>query len=94
MFIFALLFGAEKDFIKDIKAFIKPFEAPQRNVKIKIELIFISVQISEINGTWRVKAMQIWYLLKEIHVPRLSPSNKFRYLPLGHAIGFDVPWGQ
>ena len=37
------------------KAFIKPFEVPQRSVKIKINLIFISIQLSEMHGTGRVK---------------------------------------
>ena len=36
MFIFTLLCGASKGFMKDLKAFIKPFEAPQRSVKLKI----------------------------------------------------------
>ena len=36
IFIFILLCGASKGFIKVLKAFIKPFEAPQRSVKIKI----------------------------------------------------------
>ena len=38
-----------------IKAFIKPFEAPQRSVKIKFNSIFISIQLSEMNGSLRVK---------------------------------------
>ena len=33
---FPLLYGAAKGFIKAFKAFIKTFEAPQRNVKMKI----------------------------------------------------------
>ena len=33
---FVLLCVASKDFIKGLKAFIKPFEAPQRSGKIKI----------------------------------------------------------
>ena len=36
MFIFTLLCGASKDFMKAFKAFIKPFEASQRSVNIKI----------------------------------------------------------
>ena len=36
IFIFTLLSGAPKGFVKAFKAFIKPFEAPQRRVKIKI----------------------------------------------------------
>ena len=40
IFIFTLLFGASKGFIKAFKVFIKPFEAPQRSVKIKIQVNF------------------------------------------------------
>ena len=36
MFIFTLLCGASKAFMKALKGFIKPFEAPQRSAKIKI----------------------------------------------------------
>ena len=36
IFIFTLLCGASKGFMKAFKAFIKPFEAPQRSVKMKI----------------------------------------------------------
>ena len=36
IFIFTLICGASKGFMKVLKAFIKPFEAPQRSVKIKI----------------------------------------------------------
>ena len=39
-FYFHTLCGASKGFMKVLKAFIKPFEAPQRSVKIKIELNF------------------------------------------------------
>ena len=35
-FIFTLLCGASKGFMKAFKVFIKPFEAPQKSVKIKI----------------------------------------------------------
>ena len=34
--IFTLLCGASKGFMKALKAFIKPFQAPQRTVKINI----------------------------------------------------------
>ena len=36
IFIFTLLCGASKGFTKAFIAFIKPFDAPQRSVKIKI----------------------------------------------------------
>ena len=36
IFIFTLLCGASKSFMKALKALIKPFEAAQRSVKIKI----------------------------------------------------------
>ena len=35
VFIFTFLCGASKGFMKAFKAFIKPFEAPQRSAKIK-----------------------------------------------------------
>ena len=40
--------------MKAFKAFIKPFEALQRRVKIEINLIFISVQLSEMHETLSV----------------------------------------
>ena len=40
--IFTLICGASKSFIKVLKAFIKPFEAPQRSVKTKTLLNFYS----------------------------------------------------
>ena len=40
IFIFTLLCGASKGFIKVLNAFIKPFEVPQRSVKIKILVNF------------------------------------------------------
>ena len=43
IFIFTLLCGASKGFmkaLKALKAFIKPFEVPQRSVKIKILINF------------------------------------------------------
>ena len=36
IFIFTLLCGASKGFTKALRNFIKPFEEPQTNVKIKI----------------------------------------------------------
>ena len=36
IFIFTLLCSASKGFMRALMAFIKPFEAPQRSVKIKI----------------------------------------------------------
>ena len=35
-FLFSLLCGASKGFMKASKAFIKPFETSQRSVKVKI----------------------------------------------------------
>ena len=56
VFIFTLLCGASKRFMKALKAFIKPFEATQRSVKIKIELNFFS---SSGIGTGRVNYLLI-----------------------------------
>ena len=38
IFILFFLCGASKDFMKTLKAFIKSFETPKRNLKIKIEV--------------------------------------------------------
>ena len=40
--------------MKALKAFIKHFEAPQRTLKIKFRLIFISIQLQEMHGTFSV----------------------------------------
>ena len=39
-FIFTLLCGASKGFMKALKAFIKPFKVAQRSVKVKIQVNF------------------------------------------------------
>ena len=52
-FIFTLLFGASKGFMKDLKAFIKSFEAPQRSVQIKFSVKFFFLRQGI--GTGRVK---------------------------------------
>ena len=44
--------GASKGFMKAFNAFMKPFEAPQGSLKIKIQVIFFS---SSGIGTGRVK---------------------------------------
>ena len=51
IFIFTLLCGAAKSFLKTFRALIKPFEAPQRSVKIFNFIFFSSSWI----GTGRVK---------------------------------------
>ena len=57
-FIFTHLYGALNGLMKALKAFIKPFEALQRSVKIKIKLIFIIIQLSEMNGAKSVDLME------------------------------------
>ena len=52
---FTFLCGASEGFTKILKAFIKPFEAPQRSAEIKFKLFFISIQLSEMHGAERVK---------------------------------------
>ena len=63
IFIFTLLYGAWKHFMKALKAFIKPIEAPQRSVKLKFNLISISVQLSEMHGTLKVNKVKFSMLL-------------------------------
>ena len=40
IFVFALLCGASKGFMKVFKPFLKPFEEPQRSFKIEIKVNF------------------------------------------------------
>ena len=54
-FIFTLLCGVSKGFMKTFKAFIKPCEAPQRSVKINIQGSFYLTQVSKMHGAGRVK---------------------------------------
>ena len=54
IFIFTRLYGASKGFMKVFKAFIKLFEASQRSVKKKFNLIIL-IQLSEMSGAGRVK---------------------------------------
>ena len=66
-FILTLLFGASKDFIKALKGFIKPFEAPQRGVNIKIYVkIYVNFyfkKLLEMHGAGRVKSNYNRFLL-------------------------------
>ena len=57
IFIFTLLCGAAKGFMKAMKAFTKPFEAPKRSVKIKIELNFYFD--TTCRNTWDVKGLRV-----------------------------------
>ena len=54
MFTLILLYRASKGFMKDFKALIKLFEAPQRSVKTKIKANFFA---SSGIGTRRVKIL-------------------------------------
>ena len=56
IFIFTLLRGASKGFIKILKAFVKPFEGSKGKVrKEKFKLIFILISLSEMHGAGRAK---------------------------------------
>ena len=52
--IFTLLLGVLKGFLKAYNAFIKPFEASQGSVKIKIEANFYLINLFQMQRTWRV----------------------------------------
>ena len=62
--------------MKALKAFIKPSEAPQRSVKIKINLIFISIQLSETHGMLRVNILYMDEEVKKVFYP--GPMVSFR----------------
>ena len=73
LFIFTLLCGASKGFMKALKAYIKSFEALQRSVKIQTYVIFCFHTISEIYGTGRVN-WKLKSLMKEFQ--EKSEKNK------------------
>ena len=52
---------------RKMKAFIKPFEALQKSVKKKINLIFISIQLSEMHGTLSVKYKDFKFMYHKKH---------------------------
>ena len=55
IFIFILLCGASKGFMEDLKAFMKPFGAPQGSIKIKIWVMFLSssgIGAEELRFSW------------------------------------------
>ena len=54
IFMFTLFCGTSKGFMKAFR----PFEAPQRSVKIKIKLTFILIRLSEMHRERRVKEYQ------------------------------------
>ena len=47
--IFTLLCGVSKGFMNALKAFMKPFEAPEGSMKIEIQVNLISIQLSEMH---------------------------------------------
>ena len=53
---FTLLCGTSKGFLKAFKVFIKPFEVPQRRVKIKVLTWFLfQYNLKEMHGMLRIK---------------------------------------
>ena len=68
--------------MKALKAFREPFEAPKRSAKIKFNLIFISIERSEMHGTGRVKCGN-WKLL----FPKIYNMHNFKlFCPSGLTI--------
>ena len=66
--------------LKALKAFIKPFEALQRSVKIKVYVIIYLKLLSEIHGTRGVNEIFIIELVT--HVVPLFPLNSMQFFPL------------
>ena len=78
---FTLLCGASKGFMKALKTFIKYYEAPQRSVKIKIELNFYFN--TTFRNAWDVKVNQVFlsitlnmYFYPNKHLPIQSQQWK------------------
>ena len=83
IFIFTLFCGASKGFMKAFKAFIKPFEAPQRIAKIKISPNFLS---SSGIGTGRVKILNVVISKREICTGRNLSLLEIWYLLISSVI--------
>ena len=67
--------------MKVFKAFIKPFEAPQRSVKKKFKLIFILLQLSKIHGAGSAKSYLYYYkYIAELYFVGLKVLTHFSYL--------------
>ena len=63
--------------MKALKAFRKPFEKPQRNVKIKIYINFYFNTISEIYGAGRVKHLLAILTTSDLKIISRFPSWYF-----------------
>ena len=64
--------------MKALKAFIKPFEAPQRSVGKKLKLTIISIQLSEIHGAGRVNIL-VTYNRSKVNLKSIT-CNDFAVL--------------
>ena len=72
--------------MKAFKAFIKPSEAPQRSVKIKIQLTFFSS-----SGIGTGKVDMFLTILEALGVIELSQSISTRYWPIFNQCFASVP---
>ena len=78
IFIFTLVCGASKGFMKALEAFTKPFEAHKELQKQKFTLIFILIQVSEMHGARSVKNKPL-ILIRIIWTVKRNWSNMIIY---------------
>ena len=74
--------------MKLIKAFIKPFEALQRSVKIIIQVIFdfnTTFRIDLISGDNSLRQFQLWKCVSSVSNPKINISVNFFSLRPGLA---------
>ena len=102
-----LLCGASKDFMKVLKTFIKPFEAPQRIVKIKVNFLSLSgIRTGRVRGkepdrlkdrfhTWNnviLLRCQYWTLKYEVLVSALRQLHQHFRLFLAKMLIIILFW--
>ena len=84
-FIFTLLYSVSKGFMKAFKAFIKPFEAPPRNLKIN----FLS--LSGI-GMGRVKCLKLWCETKYSRIDQVKICGRQPLKIWRDMVCFTIPY--
>ena len=60
MFIFTFLCDASEGFMKTLKAFLNPFEVPQRSVKIEIKVNVLSLSGIGTRSVNRLKQRKLY----------------------------------
>ena len=83
MFIFALLCGASKGFMKALKAYKERFEAPQRSVKKNLSWFLFQYNFLKCTGReWLRSSSPIFIVVPQafLHIDYTNLNEPFFYL--------------